>query len=117
MKLDDSLFVSKTVHERKVALGDGAEHTMHFREIPSGAFRRFQLAEASDDLETRITAPAELIAAGLCEPDGSNAITVERAATLKPLVTRAIVAVILEVNGFAGKKESPSVETTGSATS
>jgi hypothetical protein len=117
MTLDASLFVSPAVHERKIKLGDGAEHTMHFREIPSGAFRRFQLAETSDDLETRITAPAVLIAAGLCEPDGSDAISVEKAATLKPTVSRAIVAAILDVNGFTGKKGSPSAEATGSATS
>jgi hypothetical protein len=117
MTLDASLFVSPTVHERKITLGDGAEHTMHFREIPSGAFRRFQLAETSEDPETRVTAPAVLIAAGLCDPRGADAISVEKAATLKPAVSSALIAAILEVNGFVGKKGSPSAEATGSATS
>lgn len=104
MQLDPSLFVSKTVHERKVPLGDGTEHTMHFREIPSGEFRRFQLAEISEDLTVRLTAPAVLIAAGLCQKDGSDAITAAEAASLKPKVAVAIANTVLDVNGYAGKK-------------
>lgn len=117
MELDKSLFVSPKVHERKITLGDDTEHTLYFREIPNEAFRRFQLAEISGDVEERIKAPAVLIAAGLCGKDGSDAITIERAAQLKPKVARDLVTTILEVNEFHGKKASPSVEPAGSATS
>ena len=110
MSLDKSLFVSANVHERDVTLADGTVHPMHFREIPNSKFRRFQLLELSDDIEQRVRAPAELIAASLCEPDGSDAITLDEAATLKPGVARALVTVIGEVCGFTAKKASPSAE-------
>lgn len=117
MKLDDSLFVSPEVHARTVKLGDDTEHPLHFKEINSAEFRRFQMSEQSEDPAEREKAPARLIAASLCTEDGKAAITVDKAGELKPRVTQAMLAVIFEVNGFATKKDSPSVDTTGSATS
>lgn len=117
MKLDDSLFVSPEVHARTVKLGDDTEHPLHFKEIDSAEFRRFQLSEQSDDAAERVKAPARLIAASLCSEEGKPALTVDQAGKLKPRVTQAMLAVIYEVNGFIAKKDSPSADTTGSATS
>lgn len=115
--LDESLFVSADVHAREITLPDGKMHTLHFKEVASSEFRRFQIAETSDDVESRIKAPATLIAASLCEADGKPAITIAKAMKLKQPVAKAMIDAILEVNGYAGKKDSPSVEESGSATS
>lgn len=118
MSLDDDLFVSSTVHERDVPLPDGKTHKLYFREVDSCEFRRYQLAEASQDEAVQLTSMAVLIATSLCEPDGTPALTVDRAEKLKPAATLAIFNAVLEVNQFGGKKASPSAEAeTGSASS
>lgn len=115
--LDKSLFVSADMHERTIKLADGTEHKLHFKEVTSSEFRRFQIAETSDDIETRIKGPATLIAASACDPDGKPALTIDQAMNLKQHVTQAMIAAILEINGYGGKKSSPSEEASGSATS
>lgn len=120
MPLDASLFVSDQLHERRVKLGDGSEHTMHFRELPAVAFRSFQIAEASEDEEIRAGSMARLIVASLREPTGEPALTYEKAKTLKPHVQSAIVREILSLNRVdadAEKKASPPEVTAGSGTS
>jgi hypothetical protein len=100
--LHDSLFISEQVHEREVELPDGNKHTLYFRELPAADFRKFHLAEQSDDENLRANSMIRLVAASLCEPDGKRALTVERAAKLKPQALGAIFAKVLEVNGFGG---------------
>lgn len=117
MSLSDAFFVSPTLHERKVALPDGSEHVLHFRELPASEFRRFSLYDQSEDEELKVAAQAKLIAASLCEPDGKPAITAEKAAALTPPASRVIVEAIMSVNRFTGKKASPSADPSGSATS
>jgi hypothetical protein len=94
----DGFFVSSEVHERTVKLSDGSEHVLHFRELPVTEFRRFQMAERSDDEEVRIGSQARLIAAGLCEPDGSPSMTYDEARQLKPAVASALVVALMDVN-------------------
>jgi len=55
---------------------------------------------ASDDEEVRITAPARLIAASMCDPGGEPAITTEKARTLKTAALNAILQAVLDVNGM-----------------
>ena len=104
--LHESLFVSDRVHERTVKLPDGAEHALHFKELPASEFRRFHLAETANDEEKKIASMAMLIASSLCEPDGKPAITVKKAMQLTASAANAIVEAVLEVNGFgkAGKE-------------
>jgi len=97
--LDKSLFVSSEVQEKKVKLTDGSEHTLYFKELPAIEFRRFALAEQSNDDDVRATSIAKLIAASLCEADGKPAITFDKALQLKASAMNAIFEAMLEVNG------------------
>lgn len=105
MALDNSLFVSDQIHEREVELSDGRKHRLHFRELPVVEFRRFHLAEASGDEDARANSLAKLIAASVVEPDGTPALTVKDAARLRPDAANAILAAILDVNGFVAAKK------------
>lgn len=119
MTLPASLFVSAEIRAREVALPDGSKHTLNFKELAAIEFRRFQLAEQSDDDEKRAASMGKLIAASLCDPDGKPAITEAKARTLNPAAMNAIMAAILDVNGFKVGlgNDLPSAETTGSGTS
>lgn len=98
MSLADGFFVSSAVHERKVTLADGTEHTLHFREVPAGEYRRFMLAEQSDDEDVRVGSMARLIAASVCEADGRPAMTYEKALQLKPTAANVLLEAVLAVN-------------------
>lgn len=118
-----SFFVSDQVHERKVKLADGSEHVLYFKEVPATVYRKFQIAESSDDEDVRASSLAKLISASMCEADGSPAMTFEEACRLKGPVSNELVSKVLEVNGkapAAGENlgnGSPSGETTGSGES
>jgi len=114
----DTFFVSPEVHERTVELADGTKHILHFREVPATVFRKFQMDESSDDEDVRANSIARLIAASLCNADGSPAMSVEKAAMLKPNPSNAIFSAVLSVNGVGAKgKAQPPGEPTGSGTS
>lgn len=97
--LNEAFFVSTVVHEKKVKLSDGSEHVLFFRELPAVEFRRFTLAEQSENEDVRASSLAKLIAASLCDPDGKPAISVEKALMLKASAMNAIFEAMLEVNG------------------
>lgn len=103
--LDDSNFVTDQVHERTVTLADGKEHKLYFREVPAGVYEMAMTAMRSEDPDTRKGGVPRLIAASLCEADGSPAITVEKAAQLKPGVSLALANAAFEINppGYTGK--------------
>ena len=118
--LNDAFFVSATLHERPVTLADGSTHRLHFRELSAAQVRAYQLAERSPDEEVQAGAIAKLISTSVCEPDGTPAMTYDRARHLKPAAANALMAEILVINGMAGdqaKKPSPSGEPAGSGTS
>lgn len=115
--LDDSFFVSATVHEKEVELPDGKKHKLHFKEIAYIDFTRFQSGIQSKDEDERAAASAKLIAASLCNPDGSPAITLERAEALKPAAGTAIFNAAIEVSSPAKKKPSKPEQTPTSGTS
>lgn len=117
MSLNDSFFVSEKLHEKTVTLPDGSAHILHFREVPAPVFIRFREQQNSADETTRANAVANLIAASLCEPDGKPGITAEQAMKLNVAAAKELVAAVMEVNEFQGKKLSPSVEESGSSTS
>jgi hypothetical protein len=103
--IDASFFVSAEVHAREVELGDGKKHTLWFKQLPAIEFRRFSLAENSDDEEVRIRSIATLICASLCNEYGSPAITVAQAMMLTAPAMNAIVDQAMDVNGQLGKKK------------
>jgi hypothetical protein len=97
--LDNAFFVSTELHEREVELADGSKHVLYFKELPAIEFRRFALAEQSENENIKATSIAKLIAASLCEADGKMAITFEQALNLKASAMNSIFEAMLEVNG------------------
>lgn len=114
----DSFFVSTEIHKRVVELADGSKHELHFRELPVADYRKFQIAEASDDENVRAGSMAKMISASLCEPDGSPAMTYEEAMRLRPNVNSRLFDVILSLGGAGKKGEAlPPEAKSGSGTS
>lgn len=105
--LPSNLFLSGAVNKRTIQLPDGSQHELYFKEASSGVFRAYWAAAGRDADEQELAA-ARLIVASLVNPDGSAAITVERAAQLRPAVVNQIIAHVLEVNGFVKPKAEPS---------
>jgi hypothetical protein len=97
--LNESFFVSQQVQEKTIKLPDGSEHTLYFKELPAIEFRRFALAENSENEDIKAASVAKLIASSLCEPDGKPALTFEKALQLKASAMNAIFDAMLEVNG------------------
>lgn len=112
-KLAASLFVSDAVHERTVTLEDGTEHVLYFKEVSAVEFRKFHIAERSDDEDVRAGSMAKLIAASLCDATGKPALTLKQALTLKTGPANAIASAVLEVNGIGerGKASTPGAKT------
>lgn len=103
--LDSSLFASTVVQEREIKLPDGKTHTLYFKELPAIEFSRYFNAVNSKDEDVQLLASAKLIAAGLCDPDGKQALTVEQAAQLKPGPLGAILEALRDVNGLGEEKK------------
>lgn len=95
----DDMHVSDAVIEKEVTLGDGSKRTMYFKEINAIEFKQHIAAEQSKDPKVRDQSAARLIAKCLVEPDGRRAMSVARAATLKPTVAGAMMVAIMEING------------------
>ena len=94
-----AFFVSGEVHERKITLPDGSEHSLFFKELPASVYRKFQIAEQSEDENVRAGSIAKLISASLCEEDGSQGMTYEQALNLKASAANKLLDAVLEVNG------------------
>lgn len=101
--LDESMFVSDDLHEREVQIGKSKKVKLHFRELPAVEFIRNNLSQSDPDVHAG--AVAKLIAACVCNPDGSPAMSYEKALTLKQRALSAIYAVVMEINwGEPGKE-------------
>lgn len=120
MPLNDRLFVSGRLHQRPVAMADGSVETIHFRELPWAEWFSYQMDRVSDDFAVREAAIARLIAHAVREPDGSEAISVERAKQLRTEVMNAFLNAVMDIQtegAVLAKKPSPSDPTAGSGTS
>lgn len=115
--LDQSFFISADLHEKEVELADGSKHKLHFRELPYIDVSRYQAGIQSGDENERAAASAKLIAASLCNPDGSPALTFEQASKLKPAVGTTIFNAAVAVNTPTKKKPSSPEQTATSGTS
>ena len=103
--LDKSFFVSTEVKEREITLQDGSKHILFFKELPAIEFNRYWNTVNSKDENERLYGIAKLIAAGLCNSDGTSALTVEQAAQLKPDPLNSIMAALQDVNGLGDTKK------------
>jgi hypothetical protein len=101
--MDASLFTAEAPEQRTVVLADGTSHDLHFRSAPTRLWRLYILADARAETDAWENAVAALIAATVCEPDGTPAMTIEQALRLKPIVTQRFLAEIALFNGAAGK--------------
>ncbi len=91
--LPSSFFVSNEIVAREVELPDGSRHDLHFR-VPSAiAYRRFLVAESSQDVAVRASSPAHLIAATLCDAEGKLVLTFDQACQLNPAAMAALFRV------------------------
>jgi tail assembly chaperone len=114
--LNAALFVSETIHEREITLGDGSKHVLHFKEVSAADFRKLQTAKNDEQADH---AASKVIAASLCNADGTPALTAEEAGKLKQGVRLALSLAIADVNGIGASvgKVSPPEEKSGSGTS
>lgn len=114
----DDLCASQEVHEVPVKLADGKERKLNFRELPATTYRKFQFMERSEDADERANSVAYLISESLCEKDGTQALSFEKACTLKPAPMNALFMAVLTANGMGERKNSSeSEEKSGSGTS
>src|SRR5690606_33147095 len=103
--LTDDMFVSDSIIEHPVKLGDGKERTMYFKPLSAIEWRQHMEAENSKDAKVRKESAARLIAKCVVEPDGRRAMTPQQAARLKPAVSGAFFIAILEINEIFKKPE------------
>jgi hypothetical protein len=119
--MDASFFISDAPVAREVELADGSKHTLYFKQLPAGEFRKFFYAAASKDEAERSSATTRLLVAAVCEPDGKPAMTFKQADRLRPNVEKALFDAVLSVNGMGKEKEPgnslPPGVTSGTGTS
>ena len=118
--LSADLFVSGSAIERQVEI-NGTKQTLWFREVSQADWYRYVSLRGSDNVDTAAGARAFLISRSLCEPDGTLALTIERAAELKLRVSRSIEQEIMVLDGIArdtaGNESAPGADDAGSGTS
>jgi hypothetical protein len=110
MPLTDKFFISDKIEERSVELGDGTSEVLFFKQLPNTAFERYAIWCNSADENVVATASARLLVLGLCEPDGTPAITLEIAERLKRPVAQRMVNALLNVNGYGKSAEPARIE-------
>lgn len=116
MNLDDSLFITSGVHEREIDTPKG-KVKIWLRELPNTSYTAVQFAVRSGDVTAQSEAMPKLVSEAVCEPDGSPALTFERACELKPEILAQIYnhATSLYKAGEPGK-DLRSVRKSGSGT-
>jgi len=118
--MDKNRFLaSKTPIAREVTFADGTKETLHFLQLSAGEFRRFQEAATSDNLEERLYSMQSLIVASLCDDKGELVFSAKDRMGLTMQGVNDLFPHVMAVSGVSAKakKESPSADPTGSATS
>lgn len=99
----------------------GKPRTVWFREPRDGDYYRYIAMRANPDLDVQAGARAFIISKCLCEPDGTLALTLEQAASLKIRIGKVMVDAILDMviadSETAGNASAPGADATGSGTS
>lgn len=101
---DMGMFASKDVRPDKLELRPGVIAEFYVRELPDAEFR--QLFDQGDR--------GKLIAATICDADGTPVMTEADAARLKPLIAAMFQDVALKHSGF-GAKAAAEAEQVGNA--
>lgn len=104
--LNDSLFVSDKVVKKEVELPDGSKHELYFRELSHVDFRKYIMAEQSDNDDEKAQSTAKLIALSLCDENGKPALDLKQALKLNISATTAIANAIMQVNGFGAETKN-----------
>lgn len=98
--LNEALFISDKVFKKEVELPDGTKHELYFKELSHVDFRKYLMAEQSDDDNVKAESTAKLIALSLCDAEGNIALDFTQALKLNIVATTAITNAIMVVNGF-----------------
>lgn len=77
---------------------DGKTLELHFLDLPGGKVQQL--------LRKGLDADPEVVAAALCDPDGSPAMDLEQANTLKLTLRQAIVREAMYVFGFTAQAKA-----------
>ncbi|WP_064746810.1 hypothetical protein [Lysobacter antibioticus] len=101
MSLPDSFFVSPGVQARQVKLADGSSHTIHFKQLPAVDFLAVMDATDASTSEARNRGIAMLLVKGVCNADGSQAMTIDQAMKLRAGPMRSLYDALMEVNGVS----------------
>lgn len=96
----DKLFISSAIEERPVKMSDGSTEVMFFRNLPNTVFERYFLQMASKDIDVAARASAYLLACGVCEPDGKDALTVDEVVRIKRPIMQRMLQALFDVNGY-----------------
>lgn len=104
--LNESLFVSDKVIAKEVELPDGTKHTLYFKQLSAVDFRKYIMAEQSNDEKVKAESTAKLICMSMCNEDGTQALPFAQALKLNVAATTAIVSAVLEVNGFGAETKN-----------
>jgi hypothetical protein len=104
--LNNSLFVSDNVVKKEVELPDGSKHELYFKELSHVDFRKYLMAEQSDDENVKAESTARLIALSMCDESGKTAIDFKQALKLNIAATTAITNAIMQVNGFGAETKN-----------
>ena len=119
MDIKSKILASDVPVERLVKFRDGTEETLYFKQPTAGDFRRWREAERSGDDGKHVFAQQSLVAASLCDERGKLVLTAIESQRLTLQGLNDLMPHVLAVAGVGddAKKESPSAELIGSATS
>jgi hypothetical protein len=113
---DESLYVGDKPHKRDVVMLDGSTGTFYIRDLRDAEIQRYfgalrdapaeSPADGEEEDDGNRLPSAALIAAGLCEPDGSPSITAEQAYRLKYAIRQRLLHAVLDANDLI-KRAAP----------
>jgi hypothetical protein len=100
MTLPADCFSPDGIEQREIEFADGSKVPVWFRRLPNSTFERYAAWIKGTDEVAASLAHARLLAFGVCEADGRDALTVEQADRIKRPVALRILAELLRVNGY-----------------
>ena len=112
------ILVASAPIEREVTFSDGTVEKCYFKQASGAVWRRWNESERSEDQDVRIHAMQRLIAACLCEKDGTPVLTDEEAVGITVEGVNALFPHVVDIakGSEEAKKGSPSGANSGSAT-
>lgn len=101
------ILVASAPIERDVTFSDGTVEKCYFKQASGAVWRRWNESERSEDQDVRIHAMQRLIAASLCDADGTLVLTEEEAIQLTVTGINDLFPHVVEVSrgSEAAKKD------------